>query len=112
MECRKCPPKIPKLFCTVQYNKFPVISSPFPCSFGYFSYSEAEFLDVIGTKVLRAFLLAFNSHLYLTDSTPSPPLRKSGLKLVCNVNIVYGNLESENSPDYAQKPQRNEIVRS
>ena len=28
------------------------------------------------------------------------------LKLVCNVNIVYGNLKSENSQD-AQKPQRN-----
>jgi hypothetical protein len=25
---------------------------------------EAEFLDVIGTKVLRVFLLATNSHLY------------------------------------------------
>ncbi len=29
------------------------------------------------------------------------------MKLVCNVNIVYGNLKSENSQDYAQKPQRN-----
>jgi hypothetical protein len=28
------------------------------------------------------------------------------LKLVCNVNIIYGNLKSENSQDYAQKPQR------
>ncbi len=27
--------------------------------------------------------------------------------LVCNVNIVYGNLKSEKSQDYAQKPQRN-----
>ncbi len=35
------------------------------------------------------------------------PLSKSGLKLVCNVNIVYGNLKSENFQDYAQKPQRN-----
>jgi hypothetical protein len=26
--------------------------------------SEAEFLDVIGTKVLRVFLLAIHSHLY------------------------------------------------
>jgi hypothetical protein len=32
-------------------------------------------------------------------------LSKSGLKLVCNVNIVNGNLKSENSQDYAQKPQ-------
>jgi hypothetical protein len=29
------------------------------------------------------------------------------LKLVCNVNIGYGFLKTENSPDYAQKPQRN-----
>jgi hypothetical protein len=34
-------------------------------------------------------------------------LRKSGLKLVGNVNIVYRNLKYENSKDYAQKPQRN-----
>jgi hypothetical protein len=48
----------------------------------------------------------------LTDFTPPPPLhlRKSGLKLVCNVNIVYGNLKSENSQDYA--PKLNEMVRS
>jgi hypothetical protein len=26
------------------------------------------------------------------------------LKLVCNVNIGYGNLKSKNSQDYAQKP--------
>jgi hypothetical protein len=25
---------------------------------------EAEFLDIIGTKVLRVFLLAIDSHLY------------------------------------------------
>ncbi len=46
---------------------------------------EAEFLDVIGTKVLS----------------------KSGLKLVCNVKVVYGNHKSENFQDYTQKPQRN-----
>jgi hypothetical protein len=41
------------------------------------------------------------------DFTPPPALSKSGLKLICNVNIVYGNLKSENSQDYAQKPQQN-----
>jgi hypothetical protein len=46
-------------------------------------------LDVMGTKVFRVFLLA------------------SGSKLVCNVNIVYRNLKSENFQDYAKKPQRN-----
>jgi hypothetical protein len=30
-------------------------------------------------------------------------LSKSDLKLVCIVNIVYGNLKSENFQDYAQK---------
>ncbi len=68
---------------------------------------EADFLDVIGTKVFRVFLLAIHSH-------PSPPPlpSKSGLKLVCNVNIVYGNLKSENSQDNAQNRNLNEIVRS
>ncbi len=28
-------------------------------------------------------------------------------QLLCNVNIVSGNLKSENSQDYAQKPPRN-----
>jgi hypothetical protein len=32
-------------------------------------------------------------------SPPPPPPSKSGLKLVCNVNIVYGNLKSENPQD-------------
>jgi hypothetical protein len=45
--------------------------------------SEAEFLDVIG------------------------PPSNNCLRLVCNVNIVYGNLKSENSQDYVQKPERN-----
>jgi hypothetical protein len=68
---------------------------------------EAEFLDVIGTKVFGVFLLAIHSQLYQQILLPSPNLEKSGLKLACNVNIVNGNLQSENSQDYAQKPQRN-----
>jgi hypothetical protein len=67
---------------------------------------ETEFLDVIGTKVVRAFLLAIHSHLYLRILL-SPPLSKSGLKTVCNVNIVHENLQSDNSQDYAQKPKQN-----
>ncbi len=43
-----------------------------------------------------------------TDFTPPPP-SKSGLKLVCNVIIVYGNLQSENSQDCTQKPDPNEM---
>ena len=66
---------------------------------------EAEFLDIIGTKVLRVFLLAINSHLY-NWFTPLPPLSKSGLKLVCNVNIVYGqsgNHQLADPPNYYYK---------
>jgi hypothetical protein len=68
-----------------------------------------KFLDVIVTKALRVFLLAIHRHLTSTNgfySSP-PPLSKSGLKLVCKANIVYGNLKFENSQDYAQKPQQN-----
>ena len=52
------------------------------CDLLFGKRTDAEFLDVIGTKV-------------------------SGLKLVCNGNIVYGNLKSENSQDYLQNSQRN-----
>jgi hypothetical protein len=45
-------------------------------------FTEAEFLDVIGKKPLRVLFLAIQSHLYY-------PLSKSGLKQVCNVNIVF-----------------------
>ncbi len=34
-------------------------------------------------------------------------MSKSGLKLVCNVNMVYGHRKSENSQDYTQRSQRN-----
>ncbi len=47
---------------------------------------EAEFLDVIGTKV--SSLLQYSQSPLLTDFTLPPPRSKSGLKLVCNVNIT------------------------
>jgi hypothetical protein len=49
------------------------------------------------------FFKSFPPCYFLTDFTPTPlpPPSKIGLKLVCNVNIVYGNLKSENSQDYA-----------
>jgi hypothetical protein len=69
---------------------------------------EAEFLDVIGTKVLRVFLLVIHSHPLQTGlNPPLPPPSKIGLKLVCNVNILYGNLKSKESHKYAQIPQLN-----
>ncbi len=63
-------------------------------------YPEAGFLDVI---------VVFSSLLFTVPSTPPPPFTpppsKSGLKLICNENIVYG--KSENSQNYTHKPQRN-----
>jgi hypothetical protein len=72
----------------------------------YTSAAEAEFSDVIGTKVLRVFLL------FTVTSTngfypPPPPPSKSGFLSVFNVSILYGNIKSQNSQDYAQKTQRN-----
>jgi hypothetical protein len=67
----------------------------------YRTSPAAEFLDVIGTKVLLFTVTSSNGFYFPTT------LRKSGLKLVCNVNIVNENLKSENSQDYVQKPQRN-----
>jgi hypothetical protein len=64
-------------------------------------FYEAEFLDVN----LKSFPSWYSQSSLLTDFTP-PSWSKSGLKLVCNVNIAYENLKSENSQDYAQKPQR------
>ncbi len=60
---------------------------------------EAQFLAVIGTKVFKSFPLCYSQSPLLTDLTPPPfplPVNKSGLKPVCNVNTVYGNLKSEN----------------
>jgi hypothetical protein len=63
---------------------------------------EAEFLGQQSEEFsFWLFTVAPNNEFY------SPPPCISGLKLVCNVNIVYGNLKSENSQDYAQKPRRN-----
>jgi hypothetical protein len=53
--------------------------------------TEAEFVDVIGTKKsLKSFSSCYSQspHLYLRILLPLTSLSKSGLKLVCNVNIV------------------------
>jgi hypothetical protein len=60
--------------------------------------SRSQILGRNWEKVRRGFPLAIQT---------LPPLGKSGLKMICHVNIVYGNLKSDNSQDYAQKPQRN-----
>jgi hypothetical protein len=60
-------------------------------------------------KSLTSFPPCYSQSPLQTDFTPPspPPLSKSGFKLVCNVNIVNGNFKSENSQDYAQKPEPN-----
>ncbi len=71
-------------------------------AYGLDNLPEAEFLDVTGTKSseFSSLLFTFTS----TNGIYTPPLPPPS---VCNVNIVYGNLKSENSQDYAQKSQLN-----
>ncbi len=64
----------------------------------YDTAAEAKFLDV--------FPPCYSQSPLQTDFT-LPCLEKSGLKLVCNVNILHRILNSDNSQDYAQKPQGN-----
>ncbi len=71
--------------------------------------SRGRILGCKWDKSRKSFPHCYSQSPLLTG-TPSPsppPLSKSGLKLACNVNIVYGNLKSENSKEYTQKPQRN-----
>ncbi len=50
--------------------------------FGAQKTTDVEFLDGIGTKVLRVFFLLFK---VTSTKDPGPHPSKSGLKLVCNV---------------------------
>ncbi len=73
---------------------------------------EEEYRDrILGRnrdKSLMSFPPCYLQSLLLTDFTLFllPPFDKSGL-MVCNVNIVITSLKSENSQDYARKPQGN-----
>ncbi len=60
-------------------------------------------------KSLESFPPCYSQSPLLTDFNPPPPPKKSELKLVCNVNIVYGNLKSSES---SQPRNLNEIVHS
>ena len=76
--------------------------------FSFYIYAllpEAEFLNVKRTEVLKLSSLPFTVTSF--NGFFPPPLEQNGLKLGCNVKIVYGNLKSENSQDYAQKPLQN-----
>jgi hypothetical protein len=75
---------------------------------------EAKLLDVIGIKSLESFPPCYSQSPILTHFTPPPPHppranSKSGLKLFCNVNIVYGNHRSALT---IMSRNLNEIVRS
>jgi hypothetical protein len=52
-------------------------------------------------------LVQYSSSLLFTVTFTPTPLLQNWFETGCKVNIVYGNLKSENSQDYAQKPQRN-----
>ncbi len=59
-------------------------------------------------KSLQSFPPCYSQSPLPTNPPPHPhPLNQRDLKLVCHVNIVYGNLMSENSQYYAQRPHRN-----
>jgi hypothetical protein len=61
-------------------------------------------------KVLRVLLHAIHKHLYYRFYSPSSPMSKNVLKLVCNVNIVYRNLKSRTLKFMPRN--LNEVVRS
>ncbi len=89
--------------------------------YGVESHEKFTFQEITDSEIMtrargrilgRNWAKEFSSLLFTVTSTngfepPPPPPSKRGLKLVCNVNIVFGNLKSDNSQDYAQKPQQN-----
>jgi hypothetical protein len=56
---------------------------------------------------IDAILISILKYCFVVELFEKWRPRHSGLKLVCKVNIAYGNLKSENSQDFFQKPQRN-----
>jgi hypothetical protein len=94
------------------FKEYCVLSKTFCPSIITYKY-EDEFLDIIGKEVFKSlppFTVTSNNGFY--SPPPTPHLEQSGLKLVCNVNIVFGNLKSENSQNYALKPQQNSFINS
>jgi hypothetical protein len=81
-----------------RYYQKPAFAQSAHCTYIKGNSSEAEFLAIIVTKV---------SSLLFTVTCTTREQKWFDMKLVCNVNIVYGNIKSENSQDYTQKPQRN-----
>ncbi len=84
-----------KLKCVQQAYKFPLY--------------RGRILERNSDKSLKSFPPYDSQSTLLTEFALILPLpwAKIGLKLVCNENIAYGNLKSENSQDYDQQPRRN-----
>jgi hypothetical protein len=61
------------------------------------SPSRGRILGRNWDKSLQNFPPCYTSTNGFYSLPLSPPLSKSGLKLVCIVNILYGSLKSENS---------------
>jgi hypothetical protein len=55
---------------------------------------------VAGSQPMSTVYEYIGAQINFGDLTPN-------LTYVCNINIVYRKVKSENSQDYAQKPQRN-----
>jgi hypothetical protein len=75
------------------------------------AYAEAEFLDIIGTKLLRVFLLAIQSQSpLLTEFYSPPPLKQKWFKTGLECKHCIRKPQSSSlitSNNSAQKRQRN-----
>ncbi len=100
---------------TTYYNSRLLPEPPPPLPFSYLSETTcnhvAGVIHVYRGRILvhngdKSFDPCYSLSPLLTDDPP-PTLQQNGMKLCCDVNIVYRNLKSENSQDYDQKPQRN-----
>jgi hypothetical protein len=80
------------------------LSDPLLSHLPYIFFPWGRILGHNWDNSLRSFPPCSSQSPLLTDFTA---VSKSGLKLVRNVKTAYGSLRSENSQDYAQKPQRN-----
>ncbi len=110
-------------FPRLHYNSINTYSAPFDLQYSAENlaiwktlgkrYSQNQFrCRILGSnwdKSLKSCSLCYSQSHLLPDFTPLPrlPWEKRGLKLVCIVNIVYGNLKFDHFQDYAQEPQRN-----
>ncbi len=82
------------------------------CCHSHLALSRGRILGRNWDKSLKSFPPCYctgtsTNGFYPPPPPHPPPPSKSGLKLICNVNIVYLNLRSETSQDCAKKPQRN-----